>query len=82
MLSGNWKSFEELEDHLTLDQLMKMIEKGREKEDRLHKIILASVGINLGDEEEANDIIDDIEKGGVIDDDGRYLDFGIGYEVE
>lgn len=85
MWTGSWKSIDELEENLTLDQLLKIVEAGRMKENRLYKIIMASAGADVDWDDESdkrNDIVDDIARGGVIDEDGQHLDFGIGYETE
>lgn len=85
MWTGSWKTIDELEECLTLDQLLKIVEAGRKKENRLFKIILASAGADVDwddDPDNENDIADDIARGGIIDSDGQFLDFGIGYELE
>jgi hypothetical protein len=81
MLTGAWKNFEELEDNLTVDELLGIVDAGREKENRLHKIIMASVGINIdGDQESEDDITDSTIVGEAGDLFG--IGHGLGYEVE
>lgn len=81
MLSGAWKNFEELEDNLTLDELISIVDSGRERENRLHKIIMASVGVSMdADEDSEDDITDSTIVGEAGDLFG--IGHGLGYEIE
>lgn len=80
MLTGAWKNYEELEENLTLDDLIRIIDAGRERESRLHKIILASAGINTEGDENDDDITDSTIVGEAGDFFG--IGHGLGYEVE
>ena len=51
MLLGIYKSFEELEDNLTLDELNLMLKAGHKQEERLHRVLAAVNGIKWDSEE-------------------------------
>lgn len=83
MLTGNWTTFEELEECLTLDQMMSLIEAARKKEERLYKIIMASVGVNLGEDEEGDEDLDITRlTGKAAELEGFGIGFGIEYSIE
>jgi hypothetical protein len=81
MLTGAWKSINELEECLTLDELLAIIGAGREKEERLYRMMVVVAGGEWDSSDEENDIADDIRNGGVLDEKGLDLDLGIGYEI-
>jgi hypothetical protein len=84
MWSGAWKSFDEVEENLTVDQLMLIIKHSRKRDSMLHKIIMASAGAEVDfdddDSSEANDITD--LKGGLAASEGFGIGFGLEYSVE
>jgi hypothetical protein len=83
MLSGNWTTFEELEECLTVDQMMSLIEAARKKEDRLYKIIMASVGVNIGEDEESDEDLDITRlTGRAAEIEGFGIGMGIEYSIE
>jgi hypothetical protein len=82
MLTGAWKSINELEECLTLDELLAIIGAGREKEERLYRMMVVVAGGEWDSPEDDNDIVTDIQNGGTLDEKGMDLDFGIGYEIE
>lgn len=51
MLLGIYKSFEELEDNLTLDELNLLLKAGAKKEERLHRVLAAVNGIKWDSDE-------------------------------
>lgn len=46
MLLGIYKSFEELEDNLTIEEMNLMLKADSAKEERLHRVLAAVNGIN------------------------------------
>lgn len=54
MLLGMFKSFEELEDSITLDELNLLLKAGAKKEERLHRVLAAVNGIKW-DSDETNE---------------------------
>lgn len=83
MWSGAWKTYEEVEECLTIDQLLDMVKQGRAKEDRLFKIIMASAGAEVDwddDKDDVNDIAD--LDGGLAAKEGFGIGFGLEYVIE
>jgi hypothetical protein len=64
MLLGIYKSFSELEDHLTIDEMTLMLKADAEKEERNHKVLAAVNGIPWGGgkEETGEDAMERIKK--------------------
>jgi len=48
MLLGIYKSFEELEENLTIEELHLILKADREREDRNHRVLAAVNGIDWG----------------------------------
>ncbi len=84
MWSGAWKSIDELEENLTIDQLLSIVKQGRAKEDRLFKIILASAGADVDFDDEKKDDPNDIVDldGGLAAREGFGIGFGLDYVIE
>lgn len=51
LLGLPYKSFEELEDNLTLDEITLLLKAGHKKEERLHRVLAAVNGIKWDSEE-------------------------------
>lgn len=49
MLVGPWKSFEELEENITIDELNLIIKAAHERETRHHRVLAALKGIKWDD---------------------------------
>lgn len=64
MLLGIYKSFEELEDNLTISEMTLMLKAEAQKEERLHKVLAAVNGIpwSGGSEETGEDAMERIKK--------------------
>lgn len=58
LLIGTWKNIEDLEDHLTLEELELIVKSSREKEHRMMKFYAAFKGVDLdeGSKEEAAEV--------------------------
>lgn len=52
-LLGHWKNFEELENALSLDELLAVLNAYRKKTDREQRFTAAIQGIDLGDSDSA-----------------------------
>lgn len=50
--SGSWRNFEEMEDNLTLDELMILYERTSERQQRLIKAVAAAFGATESKDEE------------------------------
>lgn len=64
MLLGIYKSFEELENHLTIDEMNLLLKAGAKKEERLHRVLAAVNGIKWDDhaEDSAEDVVERLKK--------------------
>jgi hypothetical protein len=93
LLIGSWKSIQDLEDNLTLEELHVVIAASREKEQRHNEFMAALKGINLreGDEkqETAQDRVETMKRRlearqrGVTEEQMELTDdFGIDIEFE
>lgn len=86
---GAWKSFLELEENLSLDELMQLYESAMKRQERLIKTIASALGAEFDDDDskENNKISRwayDPQKGGHIEDtaterDVRSLPINLGY---
>lgn len=73
-LLGNWKSYEELEDQLSIDELLATLDAFRKQKREEHKFLAALQGVDLSETEPA----DITELSGY---DARQAGFGIGMGV-
>lgn len=79
-LLGHWKNYDELEEQLSLDELMKTLEAFKDKEYRDRKFMAALKGIDLDANSKSDKTITersaaDNEPGGLG------IDQGIGYNL-
>lgn len=59
MLLGNWKNFDDLEEHISYPELSAMVEAQRERDKRNMKFQAALQGVDLDkDEAQAEDIVE------------------------
>jgi hypothetical protein len=85
---GIWKTWEEMEESLTLEELRWMLNSIREKEDKQYRFQAAIAGAEIGDREEPDADFDAVKRRAEAKLAGRseeqlHLDeLGIGYEVE
>ena len=54
--SGAWKNFEEIEEELTLDELILLYERTSERQQRLMKTVAAAMGADVS-EPERRDVV-------------------------
>lgn len=62
MLLGIYRSFEELEEHLTIREMNLLLMADAKKSERLHRVLAAVNGIKWGDESEAGSAEDVVEQ--------------------
>lgn len=60
ILAGNWKNFDELEESLSLDELMELYNSIIDVEDRHTKTMAAIYGVDLGSTEEKETTFEDV----------------------
>ena len=53
---GHWKNYDELEETLTIEELILTVESLRDKEHRHHKFLAAMQGVDLDEETVTRDI--------------------------
>lgn len=87
--AGAWKSIEELEDILILEELIYLYEQAVKKERRLMRVVAAAMGADIGDEDEEYSSTGrtfDSETGGYVpstianSQDASMIPISIGYE--
>jgi len=81
MLSGNWKNYDELEEHLSYPELVAMVKAQRDRDERMMKFHAAIQGIDLDkDKKEEDDPVERIKREvraaqmGVTEEDVRFRD--------
>lgn len=62
MLTGSWRNFDHLEENLSYPELISMIKALRSKEEREWKMLAAANGIDLGQEKNAEEQEDPVER--------------------
>ena len=85
MWSGAWKSFDEVEENLTVEQLMMILKHSRKRDSMLHKIIMASAGaeVDFDDDDDSKPVSDIVDlSGGAAAKEGFGIGFGLEYSVE
>lgn len=80
-LLGRWKNYDELEDSLTIEELLATISAIRDKENNERKFNAAIQGIDL-DEETAPPADITTLSGGAAARSGFGIGMGLGYEVQ
>ena len=81
---GAWKNFDDLEDSLTLEELLELYDSASERQIRIAKVIAGSMGAEF-DEPESSSSQNGLSKpdSSVVYDqyDLQQLPFGVGYET-
>jgi hypothetical protein len=77
-LLGHWKNYDELEESLTIEELILTVESMRDKEHRHHKFLAAMQGVDLDEETVTRDITS--LNGSAAEKVGFGIDQGLGYE--
>jgi len=80
-LLGRWKNYDELEDCLTIEELLATIKSLREKDERDKKFNAAIQGIDLDEQDSTAPDITTLS-GGRAQKAGFGIGMGLGYEVE
>lgn len=89
---GHWRNVEELEESLTLEELVWTVEAARKRDERQNKFLAALKGINLDDDGEetltAEEKVEEMKRKaagrakGMSDDEIEFEDLGLDIEVE
>ena len=61
-LLGHWKNYEELEENLSMPELIKTLEAMHKKEERDKKFTASLQGVNLEEEPEESNSFEDIQR--------------------
>lgn len=87
MLLGIWKSVEELEENITLEELEKILDASREKQHQANKFAAALKGINLDEDNNAKDRFDEVSRraearlSGKSTEELEFASFGIDFDT-
>lgn len=73
---GAWKNFHDLEDSLSLDELMELFEASIERQNRIIKTLASAMGATFEDEEVGSN-----DKKFVADNPAELSGFGISYDT-
>lgn len=85
---GHWENYEDMELKLTLDELVKIVDKARDIRFESYKFAASLKGINLDDPEDEELTIADIEnrvaarQAGIDEDDFALMGLGVAFETE
>ena len=79
-LLGQWRNFEEMENNLTIEELLKILDAAREKETNQRKFMAQLQGINLDDDNEPEDVAG--LSGVHASQAGFGIGLGLGYTIE
>ena len=59
---GHWKNYEELEDNLSMPEMIKTLEAMHKKDERDKKFMASLQGVNLGEGSEEFSSFEDVER--------------------
>lgn len=88
MLLGIWKSIDELEENITLQELEKILDASREKKHQENKFMAALKGINIDEDVNAKDKFDEVSRraearlSGKSTEELEFASFGIDFDTE
>lgn len=86
LLIGPWKNVEELEESLSLPELIAFLKADSEREYTRHKFMAALKGLNLDESQENQSSFEEVQRraqariAGVNEEEFDLADFGIDYE--
>lgn len=72
---GAWKNYEELEESISLPELLKTIEAVRERTQNFARVVFASQGVNIDEESKQSKTVEDIHREAMEELYGRDVEF-------
>ena len=76
---GHWKNFDELENSLSIDELMATMEASRKKEDRDRTFLAAINGIDLEEESQSSRDVSELQNKRIASQEGFGENEGLGF---
>lgn len=78
---GNWRNYDDLEENLSIDELIATIDAYRKRQKEEHRFLAAIQGVDLGQEEAAEINITDVSPYDTAQE-GFGVGLGLGHVVE